>query len=113
MTLLEKINWTELKIVQADYFSFNIVFPASLRIQQKFDLLEEFDSGTQCWKKQTNKQTKSKRWLSCIKRQTLVFWLFRKVTLKYVFLKPFYSENIVYGLHLMITKLTKWKVNLV
>lgn len=55
MTLLEKINWTVLKIVQADCFSFYIVFPASLRIQQKFDLLEEFDSDTQCWKsKQTN-----------------------------------------------------------
>ena len=56
MTLLEKINWTVLKIVQADCFSFYIVFPASLRIQQKFDLLEAFDSATQCWKKK-NKQT--------------------------------------------------------
>ena len=62
MTLLETINLTELKIVQADCFSFYIVFPASLRIQQTFDLLEEFDSDTQCWKKKkTNKQTKSKR----------------------------------------------------
>ena len=56
MTLLEKINLTELKIVQADCFSFYIVFPASLRIQQTFDLLEEFDSDTQCWEKK-NKQT--------------------------------------------------------
>ena len=56
MTLLKKINWTVPKIVQADCFSFYIVFPASLRIQQKFDLLEQFDSDTQCWKnKQTNK----------------------------------------------------------
>ena len=54
VTLLEKINWTVLKIVQADCFSYYIVFPASLRIQRKFDLLEEFDSDTQRWKKQTN-----------------------------------------------------------
>ena len=64
MTLLEKINLTELKIVQADCFSFYIVFPASLRIQQKFDLLEEFDSDTQCWKKkQTNKLKANDDWV--------------------------------------------------
>ena len=64
MTLLEKINWTVLKIVQANCFSSYIVFPASLRIQQKFDLLEELDSDTQCWKKKKRKKerrTKSKR----------------------------------------------------
>ena len=64
MTLLEKINWTVLKIVQANCFSSYIVFPASLRIQQKFDLLEELDSDTQCWKKKKKKKerrTKSKR----------------------------------------------------
>ena len=65
MTLLEKINLTELKIVQADCFSFYIVFPASLRIQQTFDLLEEFDSDTQCWKKkkQTNKLKANDDWV--------------------------------------------------
>ena len=56
MTLLEKINWTVLKIVQANCFSFYIVFPASLRIQQKFDLLEELDSDTQCWKKKKKRK---------------------------------------------------------
>ena len=63
MTLLEKINWTVLKIVQADCFSFYIVFPASLRIRQKFDLLEEFDSDTQCWEKQTNKLKSNDDWV--------------------------------------------------
>lgn len=63
MTLLEKINWTVLKIVQEDCFSFYIVFSASLRIQQKFDLLEEFDSDTQCWKKQTNKLKSNDDWV--------------------------------------------------
>lgn len=62
MTLLEKIVWTVLKIVQADRFSFYIVFPASLRIQQKFDLLEECDSDTQCWKKK-NKLKANDDWV--------------------------------------------------
>lgn len=63
MTLLEKIVWTVLKIVQADRFSFYIVFPASLRIQQKFELLEEFDSDTQCWKKKNNKLKANDDWV--------------------------------------------------
>ena len=35
-----------------------------LRIQQKFDLLEAFDSDTQCWKKkQTNKLKSNDDWV--------------------------------------------------
>lgn len=63
MTLLEKIVWTVLKIVQADRFSFYIVFLASLRIQQKFDLLEECDSDTQCWKKKKKKLKANDDWV--------------------------------------------------